>query len=96
MVLISQDQQTVFAITSYLINLLSITANVYYKTLKLKAYSGTFKKHLSNISDYTAVEFLHPPMLCATHKYCPYQQVESNSLQIVHSYASRLSTCAHP
>ena len=45
------------AISSYLINLLSITGDVYQKTLKLKAYSDTLKKHLFGILEYAEVKF---------------------------------------
>ena len=57
MMLTSQAQQTVLAISSYLINLLFNTGDAYYKTLRLKAYSDTLKKHLYGILDYTKVEF---------------------------------------
>ena len=64
--------------------------------LRLKAYSDTLKKHLYGILDYAKVEFFHPPMLWATCKHCPYQQVGSNSLQMVHSHASGLGTAFTP
>ena len=63
MMLTSQAQQTVLAISSYLINLLFNTGDAYFKTLRLKAYSDTLKKHLYGILDYAKVEFLYPPML---------------------------------
>ena len=63
MILTSQAQQTVLVISSYLINLLFNTGSAYCKTLMLKAYSDTLKKHLYGILDYTEVEFLYPPML---------------------------------
>ena len=63
MMLISQAQQTVLAISSYLINLLYITGNAYYKILRLKAYSDTLKKYLSSILDSAKVEFFPPSML---------------------------------
>ena len=63
MMLASQAQQTMLAISSCLINLLFNTSDAYCKTLRLKAYSNTLKKHLYSISDYTKVEFLYPPML---------------------------------
>ena len=63
MMLTSQAEQTVLAISSYLINLLLNTGNAYCKTLRLKAYSDTLKKHLYGILDYAEVEFLYPPML---------------------------------
>ena len=44
--LASQAQQTVLAISSHLINLISFTGDAYIKTLKLKVYSDTVKKHL--------------------------------------------------
>ena len=52
----------------YLINLLSITGDAYCKTLRLKAFIDTLKKHLSSILDYAEVKFFHPPMLSATHE----------------------------
>ena len=61
--LISQAQQSMLAISSYLINLLFNTGNAYNKTLRLKAYSDTLKKHLYGILDYAEVELFHPPML---------------------------------
>ena len=63
MTLTSQAQQTVVAISSYLINLLYYTGNAYCKTFRLKAYSDTLKKLLYGILDYTEVEFFYPPML---------------------------------
>ena len=62
MMLTSQAQQTVLAISSYLINLLFNTVNTYCKTLRLKACSDTLKKHLYGILDYTEEEFVYPPM----------------------------------
>ena len=53
--LISQAQQTMLAISSYLINLLFITGDAYCKTLRLKAYSDTLKKYLYGILDYAEV-----------------------------------------
>ena len=61
--LTSQAQQTVLAISSYLINLLLNTSNAYFKMLRLKTYSDTLKKDLYGILDYAEVESLHPPML---------------------------------
>ena len=61
--LTSQAHQTVLAISSYLINLLFNTSKAYCKTLRLKAYSNTLKKHLYDILDYAKVEFLYPPLL---------------------------------
>ena len=52
MMLTSQAQKTVLAISSYLINLLFNTGYAYSKTLRLKAYSDTLKKHLYGILDY--------------------------------------------
>ena len=49
MMLTSQAWQIVLAISSYLINLLSITGDAYCKTLRLNAYGDTLKKHLSGI-----------------------------------------------
>ena len=63
MMLVSQPQQTVLAISSYLINLLFNTGNTYRKTIRLKTYSDTLKKHLYGILDYTKVDFLYLPML---------------------------------
>ena len=66
MILTSQAQQTMLAISSYLINLLFNTDNAYSKMLRLKAYSDTLinkKKHLYGIVDYTKILFFHPPML---------------------------------
>ena len=83
-------------ISRYLINLLFNTGNAYCKTLRRKAYSDTLKKHLYGILEYAEVESIHPPILCATCEYCPYQQVRSNSLHMVHSHASRLGTSIHP
>ena len=62
MMLISQVQQTVQAISSYLVNLLSITGDAYCKTLSFKPYNDTLKKHLSSILDYTEVKIFYPPM----------------------------------
>ena len=45
MILTVQAQQIVLAISSYLINLLFNTGDAYCKTLRLKAYSDTLKKH---------------------------------------------------
>ena len=59
----SQAQQIVLVISSYLINLVFNTGDAYCKTLRLKAYSDTLKKHLYSTLDYTKVEFFHPPML---------------------------------
>ena len=59
----SQAQQIVLVISSYLINVVFNTGDAYYKTLRLKAYSDTLKKHLYSTLDYTKVEFFHPPML---------------------------------
>ena len=50
------------AMLSYLINILSISGIVYYKTLRLKAFSDTLRKYLSGILDYAEVKFFHPPM----------------------------------
>ena len=47
MILISQAQNFVVAIISYLINLLFRTGDANCKTLRLKAYSDTLKKYLS-------------------------------------------------
>ena len=55
MMLTSQAQQTVLAISSYLINLLFKTGDAYCKMLRLNAYSDTLKKHLYGILDYTEV-----------------------------------------
>ena len=63
MMLTNQAQQTMLAISSYLINLLFNTGNAYSKILKLKAYSGTLKKNLYGISDHAKVEFLYCSML---------------------------------
>ena len=63
MMLTSQAQQIVLSISSYLINLLFKTSNAYHKTLRLKDYSNTLKKHLYGVLDYAEVEFVHPPML---------------------------------
>ena len=79
MILTSKAQKTVLAISSYLINLL-FTGDAYYRTLRLKAHSDTLKKYLYGILDYAKVEFFYLPMLRATCKHCPYQQVGSNSL----------------
>ena len=46
MMLVSQPQQTVLAISSYLINLLFNTGNTYRKKIRLKTYSDTLKKYL--------------------------------------------------
>ena len=63
MMLTSQTQQTVLAISSYLINPLLNTGNAYCKTLRLKSYSDTIKKHLYGILDYTKGKLFYPPML---------------------------------
>ena len=63
MMLTSQAQQTALAISSYLIKLLLNTGDAYCKTLRLKVYTDTLKKHLYGILDYAKVEFFHPPML---------------------------------
>ena len=60
--LTSQTQQTVLAISGYMINLLFNTGNAYKKILRLKAYSDTLKKHVYDILDYTKVEFLYLSM----------------------------------
>ena len=59
--LTTQAQQTVLAISNYLISLLSITGNAYCKTFKLKAYNDTLKKTLSSILDHGKVEFFILP-----------------------------------
>ena len=59
----SQAQKTVLAISIYLINLLFNTRKVYHKTLRLKAYSDTLKKHLYSVLDYAEVEFFYLSML---------------------------------
>ena len=51
MMLTSQAQQTVLAISSYFINLLFNTGDAYYKMLRLKAYSDILLKHLYGILD---------------------------------------------
>ena len=56
--LIRQAQQIMLAISSYLINLLSITSNAYCKMLRFKAYIDTLKKYLSGILDYTEVTYI--------------------------------------
>ena len=61
--LTSQTQQTVLAVSSYLINLVLNTGDAHCKTLRLKAYSDTLKKHPYRILDYAEMEFLYPPML---------------------------------
>ena len=61
--LTNQAQKTMLAISSYLIKLLSITGDAYCKTLRVKAFSDTLKKHLSGILDYAEVKFFDPPML---------------------------------
>ena len=96
MMLTSQAQQIILAISSYLINLLSIICDIYCKTLRLKTYSDTLMKHLPSVLDYAKVELFQPPMLCATHGHCVYQKVGPNSLQMVYVYTSGLSTGAHP
>ena len=58
----SQAQQTVLAISSYLINLLFNTGNAYHKTFRLKAYGDTLKKHRYGILDYVELDFFHPPI----------------------------------
>ena len=68
----SQAQQTMLAISSYLINLLFNTSGAYHKTLRLKAYSDTLKKHIYGILDYTKMEFFFLPMLWETHNHCLY------------------------
>ena len=50
--LTSQAQQTVLAILSYLINVIFNTGDASLKTLRIKAYRGTLKKHLYSILDY--------------------------------------------
>ena len=40
------------AISSYLINLISINGDAYHKTLALKAYYNNLRKHLLGILDY--------------------------------------------
>ena len=62
MMLTSQAQQTVLAISSYLINPLLNTGNAYHKMLRLKAYSDTLEKYLYDILDYTEVKFLYLAM----------------------------------
>ena len=63
MMLKKKAQQTVLAIASYLINVLSITGDTYCKTLRLKAYSDNLKKNLSGILYYAEVESFQTPML---------------------------------
>ena len=58
-----QTQQTVLAISNYLIKLLSIFGGAYHKTLRLEAYSNTLKKHRYSILGSAKVKFFHPPML---------------------------------
>ena len=71
MMLTSQAQQTVMAISNYLINLLSIIGNAYFKTLRFKTHKDTLKKHLFGILNYTEVELFHHFMLLKTYKHCP-------------------------
>ena len=52
MMLTSQSQQILLAVSVFLVNLPSITDNEYLKMLSLKAYSDTLKKYLSGILDY--------------------------------------------
>ena len=85
----------VLAISSYLI-ILFRTSDTYCKTFRLKAHSDTLKKYLYGILDYTKVELFYPPMRQATHKHCPYQQMGSKSLQMVHSHISGLDTSVYP
>ena len=63
MMLTSQAQQTMLAISSYLINLLFNTGDAYHKMPKLEAYSNTLKKDLYGIQGYTKVGFFHYTML---------------------------------
>ena len=63
MTLTSQTQQTVLDILRYSINLLFNTGNAYHKTLRIKAYRDTLKKHLVGILDCAKVEFFHCCML---------------------------------
>ena len=51
MMLTSQAEQTMLAISSYLTNLLSITRDAYKKTLRLKTYNDTRKKHFFGVLD---------------------------------------------
>ena len=51
------------AISSYLINLLFFTGEAYCKTLRLKNYCDTLKKHLFGILHYAEVKFFRPTML---------------------------------
>ena len=44
MMLASQAWQTMLPILNYLVNLMYITGNVYYKILRLKAYNDTLWK----------------------------------------------------
>ena len=63
--------------------------------LRVKAYSDTLKKHLYGILDYAEGEFFYPNILEATCEHCPYNQVGSNSLQMVQSHASGLGTSVY-
>ena len=58
--LTSQAQLTMLAISRYLINLLSITGDVYCKMLRPKPYSAALKKYLFGILDYAKVKLFHP------------------------------------
>ena len=58
MIVTSQTQQNVLAISSYVINLLFNTGNPYFKTLRLKAHSDALKKQIYVILDYAKLEFL--------------------------------------
>ena len=54
-----QAKQTVLAISSYLVTLLSITDDTYCKTLRLKAYIDILK----NLLDCTELKLFYLPML---------------------------------
>ena len=60
-------------IPTHLSNLLSTTSDAYNKTLRLKAYSDTLKKHISNILDYAKVKFFNLSMHWTTPEHWSYQ-----------------------
>ena len=51
------------ASSRYFVNLLFNTSKAYLKTLRLKAYSDTFRKHRYGILEYAEMELYYSNML---------------------------------
>ena len=65
MLLKGQAQKPMLAISCYLYKLLSTTSYVYCKTLRIKAYSDTLKKHLYGFLVYSKKKLFNCLMIWA-------------------------------